>query len=74
MTVSEARTRLMRLQVERLDARELGVDESSTYMTQLEAAIADAKSDYVGTAVTQIACLAVELNASAALELTVASN
>lgn len=51
----------MRLEAERLDAREVGVPESSPYMTRLNAAIEDARADYIGAAVTEIAVLRREL-------------
>ncbi|MDX6690988.1 MAG: hypothetical protein QOG15_2445 [Solirubrobacteraceae bacterium] len=74
MTVSEARTRMMHLQIERIDALELGVDPTSTYVTRLEAAIADAKSDYIAGSVAEIAALVADLGAAAAQDLTVFSN
>jgi hypothetical protein len=74
MTVSEARTRYMRLQVERMDAVELGVDVTSRYITQLDAAIGDAKSDYVASAVAEIASLMADLDAPVTRDLTVFSN
>jgi hypothetical protein len=74
MTVSEARSRFMRLQIERIDARELGVDERSAYMANLSAAIADAKSDYIASAVMEIASMIADLGEPTAQDLTVFSN
>ncbi len=74
MTATEARTRFMRLQIERIDALELGVDATSSYMMHLRAAIADAKSDYIASAAAEIAAMRVDLDAAAQQELTVFSN
>ncbi len=57
MTLDETRTRLLRLQAERLDAREFGVPESSSCMTRLTAAIEAARVDYTRVAVVEIASL-----------------
>ncbi len=57
MTIDEARTRLLRLQAERLDAREVGVEECSPYMARLSGAIEDARRAYTRAAVTEIAAL-----------------
>lgn len=74
MTASDARTRFQRLQMERIDALELGVDETSTYIRYLSAAIEDAKTDFVASAVTELAAMRDDLHASAALDLSVLSN
>ncbi|MGH2917812.1 MAG: hypothetical protein ACRDLS_04320 [Solirubrobacteraceae bacterium] len=74
MTSTEARTRYMRLQIERIDALALGVDEASSYMTHLSTAIADAKSDYIAGAVAEIASMRADLNSPAQQDLTVFSN
>jgi hypothetical protein len=50
-----ARSRLVRLQAERLMAREAGVDPASTYFIRLEAAIACARADVVLRSVVKIA-------------------
>lgn len=74
MTVTDARTRFMRLQIERIDAIGLGVDENCSYMTHLRAAIADAKLDYVAGAATEIAAMRVDLDGFAHRGQTVVSN
>ncbi len=74
MTATEARTRYMRLQVERIDALELGVDEMSAYIVNLSAAIADAKTDYVASAVAEIADIRVDLDEMADSALSFAGN
>ncbi len=67
MTVTDARTRYMRLQVERIEVLELGVDEHCSYLGYLTAAIADAKLDYIAAAVAEIAALRADLDDGAAL-------
>ncbi|MCA1698319.1 MAG: hypothetical protein LC790_05200 [Actinobacteria bacterium] len=57
MTINDARERLIRLQAERLTARELGVEEPSSYMDRLSAAIEQARDDYTLAAVVEIASL-----------------
>jgi hypothetical protein len=52
-----ARSRLVRLQAERLTAREAGVDPASTYFIRLEAAIAHARAELVTRSVAEIAAL-----------------
>ena len=61
MKLAAARARLVRLQAERLAAREAGVAEPSPYMTHLSAAIADARVDYTTRAVVEIAALRSDL-------------
>ncbi len=73
MSVSQARTRFQRLQMERIDALELGVDETSAYIRHLSAAIDDAKTDYVAGAVAEIAAIRDDL-AAAPLDLPIFSN
>jgi hypothetical protein len=74
MTAAEARTRFQRLQMERIDALELGVDETSAYIRYLGEAIDDAKTDYVASAVTEIAAMRDDIAASASQDLTVFSD
>jgi len=57
MEISETRSRLIRLQAEHFQARELGVESPSPYMTRLEAAIAEARVEYIVSAVREIAVL-----------------
>jgi len=61
MTATDARDRLIRLQVERLEAAEAGVT-LDCYLSRLELAIAEARRDYVVAAVTEIAALRTELS------------
>lgn len=57
MDVTDARARLIRLQAERLQALELGIENPSPYLTRLEDAIAGARRDYVTRVVLEIAVL-----------------
>jgi hypothetical protein len=57
MTTSDARTRLHRLQAERLDAVEAGLAQNALYMVELEHDIEASRAVYVGLAVTEIAGL-----------------
>lgn len=57
MDINETRSRLVRLRAEHFQALELGVENPSPYMTRLEAAIAEARVDYVLSAVREIAVL-----------------
>ena len=57
MDVIEARARLTRLQAERFQAAELGVEDPSPYMTRLDLAIGEARLAYVTGAVLEIAVL-----------------
>jgi hypothetical protein len=61
MTATDARTRLHRLQAERLDAVEAGLGDNALYMTDLENDIAQSHATYVGLAVTEIATLRAQL-------------
>ncbi|MBW3652172.1 MAG: hypothetical protein KY433_01000 [Actinobacteria bacterium] len=61
MDATDARSRLIRLQAERFEALELGVERPSPYLTRLEAAIEEARAEYVGSAVLEIAALRGEL-------------
>lgn len=55
MDAYDTRARLIRLQTERFQAVELGVENPAPYLTRLDEAIADARSDYVISAVREIA-------------------
>ena len=57
MDATERQARLIRLQAERFQALDLGVEHPSPYLTRLEAAIAEARVDYVTSVVTEIASL-----------------
>lgn len=57
MDTAEARTRLIRLQAERFEALELGVENPSPYVARLDAAIAETRAEYVTSAVGEIASL-----------------
>jgi hypothetical protein len=61
MTATDARSRLHRLQAERLDAVEAGLGENALYMTELQNDIAASEALYVGLAVTEIASLRAQL-------------
>ncbi len=53
----EARARLVRLQLERFEALQAGIDPDSSYMAHLGRAIRDARAGCVTAAVTEIAAL-----------------
>lgn len=57
MEISETHSRLIRLKAERFHAVELGVEQPSPYLARLDAAIADARVEYVTSAVGEIARL-----------------
>jgi hypothetical protein len=61
-TALDARTKLRRLQAERLDAVEAGLGENALYMTDLENDIEASIDVYVGLAVTEIATLRAQLS------------
>ncbi len=61
MTAIDARSRLWRLQAERLDAVEAGLGANIAYMTGLHDDIAAARAAYVGLAMTEAATLRAEL-------------
>lgn len=65
MDIDETRARLIRLQSERWEALELGIASPSPYLTRLDAAIADAREQYVMSAVSEIALLRRSLAAPA---------
>jgi len=54
---SDARTRLIRLQAERLEVLDAGVDPACAYIDHLDAAISAARTKFVTSAVTAIASL-----------------
>jgi hypothetical protein len=61
MTATDARTRLQRLQAERLDAVEAGLGSNALYMTDLQNDIDASQVAYVSLAVTEIATLRAHL-------------
>ena len=61
MTAVEARSRLWRLQAERLNAVEAGLGRNAVYMADLHVDIAAARAAYVGIAMTEVATLRAEL-------------
>jgi hypothetical protein len=60
-TAVGARSRLRRLQAERLDAAEAGLGANAVYMADLHADITAARVAYVGLAMTEVATLRAEL-------------
>jgi hypothetical protein len=65
MDVTTTRARLIRLQAERFQALELGIENPSPYMTRLQAALEDARHEYVTSAVLEVAHLREELAGAA---------
>ena len=65
MDATERQARLIRLQAERFQALELGVGDPSPYMTRLQAAIEEARVDYITSVVTEIASLRRSLTSAA---------
>ena len=62
MYTSELRTRLNRLQLERIEAEELGLADCEAYMSDLENEISECRAALVGAAVTEIAIARAELS------------
>jgi hypothetical protein len=62
MTSSDARSRLHRLQAERLDAVDAGLDRNTLYMVSLEHDIEASRAVYIGLAVTELATLRAQLS------------
>jgi hypothetical protein len=62
MTATDARTKLHRLEAERLDALEAGLRDNALYMDDLHSDIAASHALYVGLAVTEIATLRGQLS------------
>jgi hypothetical protein len=61
---ADARSRMLRLQAERLEAADAGLDPASRYLQHLDAAVAGARTAYVTAAVTEIAALRAALGAA----------
>jgi hypothetical protein len=62
MTAIDARLELRRLQAERLDAADAGLQHNALYMAELDSDIGATLATYVGLAVTEIASLRGELH------------
>jgi hypothetical protein len=60
-TSADAESRVRRLQAERLDAIDAGLEGNALYMVSLERDIEASRALYVGLAVTEIATLRAEL-------------
>jgi hypothetical protein len=61
-TALDARTKLRRLQAERLDAVEAGLGDNALYMNDLEHDLEASLATFVGLAVTEIATLRAQLS------------
>jgi hypothetical protein len=61
-TALDARTKLRRLEAERLDAVEAGLGENALYMNDLEHDIEASRAIYIGLAVTEIAMFRAQLS------------
>ena len=57
MDFDDAQARLICLRAERFHALELGIENPSPYLTRLDGAIAQARVEYVTSAVREIAVL-----------------
>ena len=62
MTATDARIQLQRLQVERVEAVEVGLGENAAYMVSLETEIASSREAYIGLAITEMATLRAQLS------------
>ena len=62
-TALDARTKLRRLEAERLEAVEAGLGENALYMNDLDSDIEASRAVYVGLAVTEIASFRAQLGA-----------
>jgi hypothetical protein len=62
MNSTEIRVQLTRLQLERIDAAEIGLDENHTYMADLEEEILECRTRLVIAAVTEVAVEEAELS------------
>jgi hypothetical protein len=62
MSTLDARSRLKRLEAERLDAIDAGLDRNALYMVSLESDIEASRAIYIGLAVTEIATLRAQLS------------
>jgi hypothetical protein len=57
MSAAELRSRIVALEVERIEAIEAGLGSNATYMNDLESDLGQHRNAYVGAAVTEIATL-----------------
>jgi len=55
MDIDDTRARVIRLQAERFHALELGIENPSPYIARLDDVIAEARAEYVTSAVREIA-------------------
>jgi hypothetical protein len=62
MNTSDLRAHLTRLQLERIDAAEVGLTASEAYMSDLEDEILLCRAAFAGAAVTEIAVARAELS------------
>jgi hypothetical protein len=61
MTAADARTRLLGLEAERIDAIDAGLGENGAYMADLQNDLAASRVAYIGLAITEIATLRAQL-------------
>jgi hypothetical protein len=61
-SAAELRSRIVALEMERLEAIEAGLGENETYMADLEYELGSNRNAYVGMAVTEIATLRAQLD------------
>ena len=62
MNATDLRAHLTRLQLERIDAAEVGLDGCEAYMADLEGEILLCRAAFAGAAVTEIAVARAELS------------
>ena len=62
MYTSELRANLHRLQLERIEAKSVGLSNNQAYMSDLETEISETRAAFVGAAVTEIAIARGELS------------
>lgn len=62
MTAAHARTRLLGLEAERIDAIDAGLGENAAYMADLQEDLAASRVAYISLAITEIATLRAQLD------------
>ena len=62
MTAADARTRLLGLEAERIDAIDAGLGENAAYMADLQQDLAASRVAYISLAITEIATLRAQLD------------
>jgi hypothetical protein len=62
MYTSDLRAQLSRLQIERIEAKSVGLGGNQAYMMDLENEISETRAAFVGAAVTEIAVARGELS------------